>query len=183
MNSLKELREWFLEDPEHRAKAFEVADYYLVKYDDNPEMTKVPASCIYAKPVVESFAGDSLLWAKWIRKVANTYLERGCEHGKVLREVAKDAQSRGSNQRARMLKNEALRQALARGIVKDTKLEKGRYKRRVGEWIKREYKLFLGSHRRATKENRISLDERDELVTKWWDDLLQQFLSGDIPEA
>ena len=37
MDSLKELREWFLEDPETRAAAFKIADYYLVSYDDDRE--------------------------------------------------------------------------------------------------------------------------------------------------
>ena len=37
MDSLKELREWFLEDPETRAAAFKIADYYLVSYDDDPQ--------------------------------------------------------------------------------------------------------------------------------------------------
>lgn len=36
MDSLKELREWFLEDPETRA-AFKIADYYLVSYDEDRE--------------------------------------------------------------------------------------------------------------------------------------------------
>ena len=37
MDSLKELREWFLEDPETRAAAFKIADYYLVSYADDRE--------------------------------------------------------------------------------------------------------------------------------------------------
>jgi len=183
MNSLKELREWFLMDPEARAPVFKVADYYLVKYDGTPELTVIPREHIYARPVVEAFSGDSLAYVKWLRKLVANNLERGSAAAVIIGSVAKDAQSRGINRRRRLLETEAVRQALKKGAVKDTTLEKGRYKRRVSEWIKAYYKAFLDGHRKTTHNGRLSNEERDELITKFWDDLAQRFASGDIPEA
>ena len=38
MDSLKELREWFLADPENRYTAFKIADHYLTKYDEDGQV-------------------------------------------------------------------------------------------------------------------------------------------------
>ena len=81
MNSLKELREWFLVDPENRWDAFKIADHYLTKYDEDPEM------------------------------------------------------------------------------------------------------ILLDSARAKTANGRVTIEERDELASKFWDDLLQRYTSGDVPEA
>ena len=183
MDSLKELREWFLADPENRCTAFKIADHYLTKYDEDPEMTVLPREHIFAKPVVEAFAGDSLAYVKWLRKLTGQYLVRGSEPAKYLGEVAKDAQSRGINRRKRFLESEAVRQALIKRMIKDVPLEKLRYKRRVAEAIKREYKALLENRRNKTKTGRLSLEERDEIATAFWDDLLQRYTSGDVPEA
>ena len=101
----------------------------------------------------------------------------------VIGEVCKSAQSRGINRRKRLLETEALRNAVNRGMIKDVPLEKLRYKKRVSEWIKKEYKLHLDAARKATKNGRLSNEERDELATAFWDELLQNFSAGDIPEA
>lgn len=184
MESLKDLREWVLDDPDNRAFAFKVADHYLVKYDEDPKMFRpIPKDDAFVKPVVEAFAGDSSAYASWLRKLARNYLHRGSEAAVVIGEVAKVAQCRGINRRKRMIELEAIRQAVIQGKIKDTPLEKTRYKRRVSEYIKREYKLLLDGERRKTKNGRISLDEREELITKYWDDLLQSFAAGEIPEA
>ena len=68
-------------------------------------------------------------------------------------------------------------------MIKDIPLEKLRYKKRVSEWIKKEYKLRLDAARKSTKSGRLSNEERDELSTAFWDELLQSFSAGDIPEA
>lgn len=68
-------------------------------------------------------------------------------------------------------------------MIKDIPLEKLRYKKRVSEWIKKEYKLRLDAARKSTKSGRLSNEERDELATAFWDELLQSFSAGDIPEA
>lgn len=68
-------------------------------------------------------------------------------------------------------------------MIKDIPLEKLRYKKRVSEWIKKEYKLRLDAARKSTKSGRLSNEERDELATEFWDEMLQRFTSGDIPEA
>lgn len=51
------------------------------------------------------------------------------------------------------------------------------------EWIKKEYKLRLDAARRSAKGGRISNEDREELVGEFWDELLQSFSAGDIPEA
>jgi hypothetical protein len=112
-----------------------------------------------------------------------SHLERGCAAAQIIGNVAKDAQSRGINRRKRLLETEAVRQAVIQRKIHDTTLEKARYKRRVSEQIKKEYAAFLKAHREKTKSGRLSNEEREELVTAYWDDLLQQFLSGDIPES
>ena len=68
-------------------------------------------------------------------------------------------------------------------MIKDIPLEKLRYKKRVSEWIKKEYKLRLDAARKSTTSGRLSNEERDELSTAFWDELLQSFSAGDIPEA
>ena len=68
-------------------------------------------------------------------------------------------------------------------MIKDIPLEKLRYKKRVSEWIKKEYKLRLDAARKSTESGRLSNEERDELSTAFWDELLQSFSAGDIPEA
>lgn len=68
-------------------------------------------------------------------------------------------------------------------MIKDIPLEKLRYKKRVSEWIKKEYKLRLDAARKSTNSGRLSNEERDELATEFWDEMLQRFTSGDIPEA
>ena len=68
-------------------------------------------------------------------------------------------------------------------MIKDIPLEKLRYKKRVSEWIKKEYKLRLDAARKSTKSGRLSNEERDELSAAFWDELLQSFSAGDIPEA
>lgn len=184
MDSLKELREWFLEDPETRAAAFKIADYYLVSYDDDPQNFRpIPKDDAFAKPVVEAFAGDTLGYVKWLRKLTNTYLVRGSAPAMLIGEVCKSAQSRGINRRKRLLETEAIRHAVNKGMIKDVSLEKLRYKKRVSEWIKKEYKLRLDAARRSAKGGRISNEDREELVGEFWDELLQSFSAGDIPEA
>lgn len=170
-------------DPEARAPVFKVADHYLVKYDEAPELTVVPREHIYVKPVVEAFAGDSLAYVKWLRKLMANHLERGSSAAMIIGDVAKDAQSRGINRRKRLLETEAIRQALGKRMIEDSPMQKARYKRRVSEWIKKDYKAHLDSHRKNTKNGRLSIEERDELITKYWDDLAQRFASGDVPEA
>ena len=183
MDSLKELREWFLVDPENRWDAFKIADHYLTKYDEDPEMTVIPREHIFAKPVVEAFAGDPLAYVKWLRQLVNGYLVRASDPAKAIGQVAKDAQSRGINRRKRFLESEAVRQAVIKRMIKDIPLDKLRYKRRVAEAIKREYKVLLDSARAKTANGRVTIEERDELASKFRDDLLQRYTSGDVPEA
>ncbi len=184
MDSLKELREWFLEDPENRAIAFKIADQYLVKYDENPQgFRPIPREDSFVRPVVEAFAGDSAAYADWLRKLARNYLVRGSMPAVELGSTAKIAQCRGINRRKRLIETEALRQAIIQGKIKDTVLEKARYKRRISDWIKKDYKVTLDAERSKTHSGRLSLEERDELVTAYWDALLQRFASGDVPEA
>ena len=117
MDSLKELREWFLEDPETRAVAFRIADYYLVTYDDDPKAFRpIAKDDAFAKPVVEAFAGDSLGYVKWLRKLMSTYLHKGSAPSIIIGEVCKSAQSRGINRRKRLLETEALRNAVNRWL-------------------------------------------------------------------
>lgn len=183
MESLKELREWFLEDPESRVVAFKIADHYLTKYDENPELTVLPREHIFARPVVEAFAGDTLGYVKWLRKLMRTYLVKGSDPAMFIGEVCKPAQSRGINRRKRLLETEAIHHAVNRGMIRDNPLDKLRYKKRVNEWIKKEYKLLLDAARRNAKNGRLTIEERDELATAFWDELLQKFSAGDVPEA
>lgn len=190
MDSLKELREWFLADPENRWDAFVVADYYLTEYDAKPDLVEIPRSSLFAKPVVEAFAGDSLAYALWLRKLVRNYLVRGSEPAKHIGEVAKGVQSRGINRRKRFIEGEAVRWGLIKGYITSPKVDKKkylddkrRYLTRVRFLIKREYTTLLESHRRKTKTGRLSLEERDEIAAAFWDDLLQRYTSGDVPEA
>jgi len=68
-------------------------------------------------------------------------------------------------------------------MIKDIPLEKLRYKKRVSEWIKKEYKLRLDAARRASKSGRVTNEERDDLATEFWDELLQNFSAGEVPDA
>jgi hypothetical protein len=183
MDSLKDLREWFLADPEVNAPVFKIADYYLVKYDENAEAFLIPHDHAFVKPVVEAFAGESMAYAKWLRKLTGNYLVKGSPPAVIIGEVAKAAQCRGINRRKRYLEGEAIRQAVIKGMIQDKPVDKQRYKRRVSEVIKREYKALLDGVRAKTKGGRISVEERDEIVTAFWDELLQRYTSGDVPEA
>lgn len=182
MDTLRELKEWVLDDIEARASVFDVADAYLVAYDERPEYFVLPAEHRYAKPVVEAFAGDSLAFAKWLRKFNNTYVDRGSEAGKLITRRAAKAQSRGINRRKRNLESDALTLALRRDMVEDSIAAKSRFKRRLSVWIKAQYAAYLTEHRRRTAKNRLSLEERDELVAKFWDELAQRIACGDLPD-
>lgn len=179
MKSLKELREWFLADPDRRATAFVIADDYLVRYDRDPERFRpIPKDDIFARPVVAAFADDSLAWAAWIRKLCREHLGRGDTAGSILLSVAVTAQSRGANRRKRLLVSEAIQQALRRGMINDTKLDRARYERRVTNWLSTERKLRL-----KAKPGKLTKADKDDIATEFWEEAMQRFSAGDIPEA
>lgn len=184
MDSLKELREWFLEDPETRVVAFDIANGHLVKYDENPKRFRpIPKIDFYAKPVVEAFAGDPFGYLIWLRKLARNNLVRGSEPSKFITELCAKIQSRASNIRSRSLEDEALAWALRKGIVTDEKQPRDRYKKVIRNFLSRERALWLVSERKKSQKKSLSYDEQAELLREFWNTMAQRFSAGDIPEA
>ena len=184
MHSLKELREWFLEDPETRVVAFDIANDQLVKYDENPKRFRtIPKEDWFARPVVEAFAGEPFGYMLWLRKLARNNLVRGSEPAKFITELCSKIQSRASNIRSRSLEDEALVWALRKGTITDEKPARDRYRKIVRNFLSRERALWLISERRKSAKKRLSKDEQAAVLKEFWNTMAQRFSAGDIPEA
>ena len=183
METLRDLKEWVLADLEGRARIFDDADYYLVQYDDNPDRFVLPKDFVEAKPVIEAFAGDSLAYAKWLRKFNSDYVPRGSDIGKAITTRAAKSQCRGINRRKRNMELDAITQAIRLGRIKDSPGDKARFKLRLSRWIKEQYTGLLDAHRRQTKVGRLSVEERDELASNFWEELAQRIAGGELPDV
>lgn len=182
METLKDLREWVLADPEQRLISLQIADKYLVEYDRDPKFLVIPWEHSFAKPVVEAFANDPLAYAKWLKKLNNNHFERGSELGKSLTELSAKIQSRGLNQRRRAIESDALFSALKHGALKDTTLDKARWLKRFRDTVKREYEAHMKAFRSKTDKGRIKTEEREVIVAEYWEQMAQRAAAGEFNE-
>jgi hypothetical protein len=180
MNTLKELREWVLADPESRVVCFQIADKYLVEYDRKPEFMVIPKEHAFSKPVVEAFANDSIAYSRWLRKLNQNHLERGSEASKALSETASKVQSRGLNQRRRAIESDALFSAVKSQVVKDNVADKARYTKRLRDFIKKDYAAHLNGLRGKTKNGRITNEEREMVALEYWESIAQRAAAGEF---
>lgn len=176
MDTLAELREWFLKNPDERVEVFMLADKYLQAWDlMGAKAFRLPREAVKCKPIIECFAGDPRGYADWLRTMRNTYLpRRGNDAANALAKLIKVVDLRGIARDTRNRENLALTLALKTGIIQDTPEAKRRY-------IKRIQKVW-GAERVRRIPTGFSQEERSELVKEFWAEIDAQLERGEVPE-
>lgn len=182
METLTELKQWILDDPDNRVACLKDADFYLVQYDEHRDRFLLPARFVHIRPVVEAFAGDSLAFAQWLRDFARTYFFRTSDVAQFITRLANHAQSRGIVRRRRLLSKDAVDTAIRLGKIKDTVAERRRYALAFNNHVKAEYKKLMDARRNASPNRRIGRDELNDMAASFWDDINQTILAGEIPD-
>lgn len=182
MDTLTELKQWILDDPDARVGCLEDADFYLVAYDEQRERFLLPAQFVHIKPVIEAFAGDSLAFAKWVREFARKYFFRGSEPSKQLSAIAASAQSRGIMRRRRLIIADAVAQAVRLRFIPDTTKDRQRYGMAFNTWLRKRYTAHMKQQRGAHPGGRMTSEEREVETAAFWEDINQKILSGELPK-
>jgi hypothetical protein len=182
MDTLTELKQWILDDPDARVGCLDDADFYLVAYDEQRDRFLLPAQFIHIKPVIEAFAGDSLAFAKWVREFARKYFFRGSEPSKRLSAIASSAQSRGIMRRRRLIIADAVATAVRSRFIQDTTKERQRYAMAFNTWLRKQYASYMKQHRATYPGGRMTSEDRESETAAFWEDVNQRILSGDLPK-
>lgn len=179
METIRELKEYVLDNPDDGVRALGIADNYLQLYDKIGNQLILPKEHSFAKPVVECFAGDPASYARWLKKVRDEMHKCGARMD--LNSLFRKVEVRGIQRERRAREDAAVMTAVRNNLIINTPTERQRYHRRlVLEWGKRRYAV-LDEARRSTKGGRLTLDEQSEVLARFWAAVDEEIAAGDLP--
>ena len=180
MKTMRELKEWILEDPAERLRYLKLGDEQAMMYERNPETFILPAAYAPCEPVVTTFFGDPFGYAKWLRKFRDDYFERGSDGGKFLSELAAHIEPRGMNKRVRLVEEDAILAAQRSGKLADNPRAVALFKLQLRKRLKAERQERLKAARARTQAGRLTLEERSEIIVHFWDEVASRASAGEF---
>lgn len=176
--TLPQLRDALLR-AEHPSRYIQLADQYMRQIELVGDDFILPAAHADLATLLNYYKDDLGGWEKFVRNVRDR-MPRSQERRKV-QEIYRIVQMRRIQREARERTGRAVAKALELGRVEDVYELKLLYARKCAQsWLKQKHAM-LKEHRVRTKRNRLSVEERSELLEKFWAEIDQDIAAGILP--
>jgi hypothetical protein len=157
-----------------------LADSYLTRMQEMGDKFILPREHVLVKPALEYYAGDLAGWVKFVKSVRDRLPKDGRTFHQGIQELYRTLEIRLTQQERRERLDAAVAVAVKKRLIDDDYDSKMRYARRCTQVWKIRRDNLLKAH--IPKKGRISLEERDELLTKFWEDIMAEIRNGEVPK-
>jgi len=176
---LRETTEVLLESPDTATHWLSTADKYMQSYAENPTGFFLPAEHLFLKPLVDAYADNLDGFVEYVRGVRDS-LPRDSKGWDRVQRFYRKIMSRSVQQ--------SRRERAERAVAKAEELYgRAEFHQRLQwiaklehHWAKRRLD-FLAERREKTENNRLSVEERAELLEEFWDEIDTEISRGEIP--
>lgn len=179
MTTIHELTDNLLEDRKV-VEWLRLADIYMQSYNKAPKHFVLPRAHAHLKPLIEAYANNLPGFVRYILGVRDSYTHDVAVYDELNR-LYRTISTRELQQQRRERVGRAIDKALekrGRPVSFDTRM---RYARMLEQdWGKRRI-TFLDEHRAKTQRNRLSIEERAELLEGFWKSIDDEIAIGDLP--
>lgn len=163
------------------APALRIADEYLRQYAALGSAFVLPQQYAQLKPIIDYYAGDLPGWVKFVRGIRDSLPKDGRTFHTDMHDLYRTLEVRLTQQERRDRLDSAVQAAVRKGIIPDEPSEKLRYSRRCTQHWKLRRDALLKAHAAATGKKRLSMEERDDLLTQFWTEIQEEISIGVLP--
>ena len=162
------------------AETLQLADKYLIMMNEMGDKFRLPREHIHLAPMVNFFGPNQDVWLHFLREVRDQTPIRSDRYAKIHTVFRRaDTRIRSLSRRARLAN--ALRTAIAKGLVEDETQAKRDYERRCTQvWLKRKTNLLI-EHRSEAPGGRLSNDEQRRVLDTFWRQIDAELEHGEVP--
>lgn len=179
--SLKVFRDMLL-DAVNPEDLLRLADEYLQDMERKGEHFILPREHAVVKPVLEHYAGDLAGWVKFVKSVRDRLPVDGRVYHAGVQPFYRTLVVRLTQVQRRERLDAAVDLAVRKGLISDEYEAKMRYARRCTQVWKQRRDQLLKSHSDSTGKGRLSIEEREELLTEFWGQIAEELKNGEIPK-
>lgn len=166
---------------ENPATILRLADNYLQQVAELGDSFVLPKQYTVIHPILEYYAGDLAGWVDYVKRIRDAFGPRS-QARTDLHALYRTLSIRHVQQIRRERLNAAIAKAIALHLIPDDPEAKRRYEKRcVVEWGMRRDAL-LNEHRGRTHTGRLSTDEREEILARFWQVIDTEVNNGEVPE-
>lgn len=176
--SLPELTDHLISDPQ-AAEKLRLADSYILQMQRVGRNFVLPSEHAVLEPIIQRYAQNFPRFVSYVKDLRNTVEPRSGSYI-ALHELYRMLEVRLVQQQRRDRARKAL-DWLRRKHPKLTVEQQGRWIRKLEQQWTKERMEFLENHRRKTATGRLSTDEREELLEKFWKEVDVGVEAGDLP--
>jgi len=168
-----------LENPDLVGTRLSTADKYMRAYNENPDGFILPRDYAYLKPIIDAYAGDLGRFVEFVAEMRDCLPKGSLGYSKT-QDVYRRIMGRHTQQVRRERADRAI--AKAEELYGDTDFHT-RLKwvsDLEHQWAKRRL-AALTDRREKTENNRLSSDERNEVLLEFWDEIDTEINEGKVP--
>ena len=178
---LREFRETVLR-LDHPETLLILADKYLTDMEAKGDSFILPKEHVAVKPVLEFYAGDLEGWVKFVAGIRDRLPVSGRKFHPEVHMLYRTLEIRLTQQQRRERLSRAVEVAVKKRLIPNDYEEKMRYARRcTKEWQLRKTRL-LDALRAGSKQNRVSVAERDSVLRDFWLNIDAEIENGELPK-
>lgn len=179
MTTIHELTDELLSD-RAAVKWLRLADNYIQMFNKSPHEFILPREHARLKPLIEIYAHDLHGFVRYILGVRDSYTHDTAAYAD-LHKLYRTVSTRLLQQERRHRLNAAVDKALAlRGAPASFHTRATWARRMEQEWGRRRLEQMKG-YRDKTKRNRLSVDERTEVLDEFWSEIDNEIARGELP--
>lgn len=180
MSSLPQFRDSLLRQG-HPDKIVRLADQYLRRLEEMGKDFILPKEHAVVRPLLEYYAGDLAGWVKFIRGIRDALPPRSKQQ-QGIHTFYRTILIRLTQQERRVRLDSAVAAAVRKKIIPNDYDTKVRYARKCTQYWMRRRMALLEAHRRETGTGRLSLEEREGLLTEFWSNVDAEIQQGELPK-
>lgn len=172
------LTQRLINDPKAADKLV-LVDSYITQLHKLGKQFILPNDHSELKPLVESYADDLPKFVAYVRAIRDAVPFRSSSY-LSLHELYRTLNVRVVQQERRARANRAL-EWLATHHPKLTYEQRTKWLRKLEQKWGRERLQYMDIYRRKSRRDRLTTDEREEILQEFWADIDQTITNGDLP--
>lgn len=159
-----------------------LADEYLQDMERKGDRFILPKDHIIVKPVLEYYHGDLKGWVKFVKSVRDRLPVDGRKFHEGVHDIYRTVLIRLTQVERRARLDAAVTMAVKKKLIENTYDEKMRYSRRCTQAWKLRKDNLLTQHAKQTKKGVLSVEEREELLVDFWNNIAAEIDNGELPK-
>jgi len=178
---LREFRDTLLrlDRPE---EVLQLADTYLTHMAELGDEFILPKKYEIVKPVLEYYSDDLEGWVKFVRGVRDRLPMSGRQYHPGVNALLRKLEIRLTQQKRRDRLDSAVTMAVRKSIIESNYDAKVRYAKRCTQAWKMRRDTMLKNAAMSAKTNRLSVAERELLLSEFWQNIEAEIQNGELPK-